>query len=220
MDQGQTAAFAGAMDHPPTSTWEIINPREYEQRHIPALPLLPDIHPFVDKLYKPYDIGQIGQLDLHILTEIFGGDSAARDLTPAWDGGIYWAGQSLSAKTPAQQAATGSLALFYLSVWKNTASAQAFAQLYSHQLGRKYSGLKPDLDAQRTPPPDLPAGSQELIYSTAEGPVLITTRGKFVFVAESFPLPLARKLTALIFDAQGSGDLRMAKTSPDRKSVV
>ena len=30
MDKGQEAAFAGALDRPPTSTWEIINPREYE----------------------------------------------------------------------------------------------------------------------------------------------------------------------------------------------
>ena len=75
MDQGQTAAFAGALDHPPTSSWEIINPREYEKRHIPAVPLLPDIHPLVDKLYQPYDIGQVGQLDVHILTELFGGDA-------------------------------------------------------------------------------------------------------------------------------------------------
>ena len=74
MDKGQNAAFAGTLDHPPTSSWEIINPREYEKRHLPAVPLLPDIHPLVDKLYKPYDIGQVGQLDLHILAEIFGGD--------------------------------------------------------------------------------------------------------------------------------------------------
>jgi hypothetical protein len=40
--------------------------------------------------------------------------------------------------------------------------------------------------------------------------VVITTRGKLVFVAESFPLDLARKLTALILDAQGTGDLKMA----------
>ena len=35
MDQGQAAAFAGALDRPPTSSWEIINPREYEKKHIP-----------------------------------------------------------------------------------------------------------------------------------------------------------------------------------------
>jgi hypothetical protein len=212
MGQGQAAAFAGALDRPPTSTWEIINPLEYEKKHVPPVPLLPDIHPLVDKLYKPYDIGQVGQLDLHILTEIFAGDAAARDLTPAWDGGIYWAGQRLSAKTPEEQASTKSLALFYLSAWKNAASAKAFAKLYADDLGRKYSGLKPDLDAQRTTA-DLPPGSTEQVFSTNEGPVLITTRGKFVFTAESFDLEVARKLTILILDAQGTGDLRMAEAT-------
>jgi hypothetical protein len=205
MDQGQTAAFAGALDRPPTSSWEIINPREYEKKHVPSVPILPDIHPLVDAVYKPYDIGQVGQLDLHILAEIFGGESAARSLTPAWDGGIYWAGQRRSATT-AEKATTKSLALFYLSAWKNATSAQIFARLYADELGRKYSGLKPDLDAKRTSP----AGVEEQVFTTAEGPVLITTRGKMVFVAESFDLDLARKLTAYIFDAQGTGDLKMA----------
>src|SRR5208337_427289 len=62
MDQGQKAAFAGTLDRPPSSTWEIINPREYEKKHIPAIPLLPNIHPLTDSAYKPYDIGQVGQL--------------------------------------------------------------------------------------------------------------------------------------------------------------
>lgn len=110
--------------------------------------------------------------------------------------------------TPVEQAGTKSIALFYLSVWKNTASAQAFAQLYAGELGRKYSGLKRDAAAERS----TPAGVEEQIYSTGEGPVLITTRGKLVFVAESFDLELARKLTALILDAQGTGELRMAGT--------
>jgi hypothetical protein len=200
MDQGQAAAFAGAMDRPPTSSWEIINPLEYEKKHVPAVPLLPNIHPLLDKLYIPYDIGQIGQLDLRIMAEIFGGDKAARDLTPAWDGGLYWAGQRRSAKSDAEKASTSALALFYLSAWKNAASAQAFARLYGDSLGRKYSGLKP-----------VPAtADDEQVYTTSEGPVVITTHGKLVFVAESFDLELARKLTALVLDAQGTGELRMA----------
>jgi hypothetical protein len=208
MDQGQNAAFAGALDRPPTSTWEIINPREYERRHIPAVPLLPDIHPLVDTLYKPYDIGQVGQLDLHILSELFGGDSAASDLTSAWNGGIYWAGQLRSAATPAAQDSTASLALFYLSAWKNEASAEAFAKLYANSLPRKYSGVHKDSAADTAAPAN--SGDAEQVYSTNEGPVVITTRGKLVFVAESFPLPLARKLTALVLDAQGGGAMRMA----------
>ncbi|HKF47362.1 MAG TPA: hypothetical protein VKB38_08380 [Terracidiphilus sp.] len=214
MDKGQNAAFAGALDHPPSSTWEIINPREYEQKKVPVVPLMPDIHPIVDKDYKAYDIGQVGELDLHILTQLFGGDAAAREMTPAWDGGIYWAGQRRSATTAAEQADTKSISLFYLSAWRSSASAQAFAQLYADSLGRKYSGLHRDTNAEKTAPADVPSGTAEQVFTTNEGPVTITTRGKLVFVAESFDLPMARKLTQMILDSQGTGDLRMADATP------
>jgi hypothetical protein len=214
MDQGQTAAFPGTLDRPPTSSWEIMNPRKYEQKSTPTIPLLPNIHPLVDKLYKPYDIGQVGQLDLHILAGIFAGEDAARDLTPAWNGGIYWAGQRLSATTAAEQNSTNSLGLFYLSNWKSGASAKAFAQMYSKELGRKYSGLKPDVADEKDGAAGLPEGETEQVFTTSEGPVVITTRDKLVFVAESFPLDLARKLTRLILDAQGTGELKMAEVWP------
>jgi hypothetical protein len=216
MDQGQKAAFAGTLDRPPTSTWEIINPREFEKSKLPVVPLMPDIHPIIDKTYKPYDIGQVGELDLHILTELFGGDNAARDLTPSWDGGIYWAGQRLSATTPAEQASTKSISLFYLSAWKNAASAQAFSELYANALGRKYSGLHKDDAAAHSAPADAPEGTVEQVYSTNEGPVVITTRGRLVFVAESFDLDQARKLATLILDTQGTGDLKMADSARPR----
>jgi hypothetical protein len=220
MDKGQTAAFAGALDRPPTSSWEIINPREYEARHLPSVPLLPDIHPIVDRDYKPYDIGQVGQLDLHILAEIFGGDDAARDLTSAWDGGLYWAGQRLSATTPAEKASTKSISLLYLSEWKNAASAQAFAGLYAHELDHKYSAVKQDVVAESTDAVSLPPSTDERVFSTNEGPVLITTRGNLVFVAESFDLSTARKLAALILDAQGTGPLKMATATPAARPAL
>jgi hypothetical protein len=208
MDQGQTAAFAGALDRPPTSSWEIINPRVYEQKQMPAIPLLPNFHPLTDKLYKPYDIGQVGQLDLRILAELFGGDSAAMDLTPAWNGGLYWAGQLRSATTPAAQDNTNSLGLFYLSAWKSPVSANDFVRMYAENLGRKYSNVHLDTSASATASSN--DGTEERVYSTSEGPVVITVRGKLVFVTESFPLDVARKLTSLILDAQGGGELRMA----------
>ena len=143
MDRGQAAAFTGTLDHPPTSSWEIMNPLEYEKGHAPAVPLLPNIHPLVDSLYKPYDIGQIGQLDLHILTELFGGDEAAADLTPAWDGGLYWAGQRLSAKTRgrASPEPTPLPSSIFLS-GRTRLPRSAFAQLYAEELGHKYSGVE------------------------------------------------------------------------------
>jgi hypothetical protein len=116
---------------------------------------------------------------------------------------------------------TNSIALFYLSAWKNTASARAFARLYADELGRKYSRVKLDHEAQSASPVSGPSGftvypplaslAEEQVYSTNEGPVIITTRGKLVFVAESFDLDVARKLTTLILDAQGTGELKMAE---------
>ncbi|KAA6457623.1 hypothetical protein DYQ86_22655 [Acidobacteria bacterium AB60] len=215
IDQGQKAAFAGALDRPPSSTWEIINPREFEKAKIPVVPLLPDIHPLLDPLYKPYDIGQVGELDLHILAQLFGGETAARDLTPAWDGGLYWAGQLRSA-TPAEQASTRSIAFFYLSSWKSQASAEAFAKLYADSLGRKYSGLHREEKPEGAAPSGTSSDNIEQVFTTDEGPVLITIRGKQVFVAESFDLTTARKLTAMILEAQGTGELRTTQLTQPR----
>jgi hypothetical protein len=118
--------------------------------------------------------------------------------------------------TPAEQASTKSIGLFYLSIWKNADSAQVFTKLYAKNLGRKYSSLQ--LQTSASLPSSSSDGSVEQVYSTDEGPVVITTRGKLIFVAESFPLPLARKLTSLILDAQGGGAMRM--TSIPQPSVA
>jgi hypothetical protein len=206
MDKGRKAAFEGVLDRPPASSWEVMNPRAYEQGKQPPVLSMPDIHPLLNSRYTPYDVGQVGQLDLRILAQIFGGEGAARDLTPAWDGGIYWAGQLISAKTPAEQGSTKSIALMYLSAWKSAASASSFARMYVDQLGRKYSGVK--LDVADMPLND--AHGEETIYSTNEGPVVITVRGKYVFVSESFDLETARKLTDLLIDGQGTGEIRTA----------
>jgi len=207
MDRGQTAAFTGALDRPPTSTWEIMNPREYEKGHVPSVPYLPNIHPLLDATYRPYDIGQVGELDVQIVANLFSGEKAARDLAPAWDGGFYWAGQKLNA-TPAEQATTKSIAFFYLSMWKNEKSAEAFASIYADELGRKYSGLKADNTASKDE--NGGDGTSEKAWTTNEGPVVITQKGKLVFVAESFDLPVARKLASMILGAQGNGPLQNA----------
>lgn len=57
-------------------------------------------------------------------------------------------------------------------------------------------------------------------FTTDEGPVVITTRGAMVFVAESFPLKLARQLTSMILDAQGGGDMQMTDSVPPIGSPV
>jgi hypothetical protein len=215
MDKGRDAAFSGVLDRPPASSWEVINPRAYEQSKPSPVLVLPDIHGLLNKRYRAYDVGQVGQLDLRILAQIFGGEGAARELTPAWDGGIYWAGQLLSAKTPEEQDSTKSIALLYLSAWKNNASAQVFAHMYAEDLGRKYSGLK----LAKEEVASAKGRGDEIVYNTNEGPVVITVRGKFVFVSESFDLDTARQLTDLLIDGQGSGEIRTAALDPGNANL-
>jgi hypothetical protein len=84
--------------------------------------------------------------------------------------------------------------------------------MYAEQLGRKYSGVKLDVADEAS----ASALGSEVIYDTNEGPVVITERGKLVFVSESFDLETARKLADLLIDGQGTGETRAAGvTLPD-----
>lgn len=194
-DKGATGAFAGVLDNPPATSYEIMNPRAYEQHvKVPVL-TMPDVHGLLDADYSPYDVGVMGELDVHMLTELFGGQQMAAALTPAWDGGIYYVVQQKSAP---DKDSTASIGLLYLSRWKTPEAAAAFAKMYAGELGQQYSNVTRDAKDESDP--------SEQVYSSNEGPMLISTQGNMVLVSESFPLPLARKLEFLMFGAQASGD--------------
>jgi hypothetical protein len=200
---GKDAAFGAVLANPPGSTFEILHPAAY-MAHAPVPVLrMPDIHPLIDADYTPYDVGVMGEYDVRILTELFGGQQIADALTPEWAGGIYYAAQRKSAVTAEAKLSTASIGLLYESKWKNEDSARSFARVYAGQLPRKYSGL-----VRRTKDE---ADSDEQVYTTNEGDVLVTISGKGVFVSEGFPLALARKLRDLISSVQGSGPLNVAE---------
>jgi len=184
-------AYAGVLDRPPASSYEIMNPHAYEQQALVPVLNMPDIHPLIDGLYSPYDIGVMGELDVRILAELFGGNQIAADLTPAWDGGIYYAAQK---KDATDKDSTASVALFYLSRWKSKDAAGAFVKMYADELSKKYNHVERDTSAETSP--------DEQIYNTTEGPVLIGTSGRDVFISESFDLATARKLQLLMIGAQ------------------
>ncbi|HEV2274878.1 MAG TPA: hypothetical protein VGR96_11975 [Acidobacteriaceae bacterium] len=206
-DKGPQYAFAGVLDRPPSSSYEIMNARAYEREQSVPLLRMPDVHPLLDAGYEPYDIGVMGELDVKILAGLFGGEAAAAALTPQWNGGLYYVAQSKSAKTAEQRASTASLCLLYLSAWRNEASAAEFAKMYGRQIGVKYSGVERDSAAETTP--------DEKIYRTNEGPVLIVREGKQVFISESFDLDLARKLQFLLLGAQ-QGDATQIVATQER----
>jgi hypothetical protein len=211
-DKGVDMAFAGVLDRPPSTSFEIMNPRSYERRAKIPLLQMPDVHGLLDDQFEPYDIGVMGSLDVRILTELFAGDEAAAALTPAWDGGIYYAVQSKTAKTAEQRTQTGSVALLYLSAWKSPEAAKTFASIYADELSKKYSAVKRDTAAE---------SSGEQIYTTSEGPVLIALNGNQVFTSESFDLTLAHKLELLMVGAQlQSGNVQTANGTPTARDLA
>jgi hypothetical protein len=206
---GKDAAFANVLATPPASTAEILHPEAY-MAHVPVPVLrLPNIHPLIDSEYVPYDVGVLGEFDVRILAELFGGPEIADMLTPEWNGGVYYAAQKRSAVTAEAKSATGSIAILYESKWKNEAAARAFLQMYARELPRKYSGVvrrkKDEVDGNQ-------GGGSEQIYTTNEGDVLLANSGTGVFVSEGFPLELARKLRDLVTSIQSDAPLQLAGT--------
>ena len=144
----------------------------------------------------------MGELDVRILAELFGGPEVSKAITPAWDGGIYYAAQRRSAVTPQAKESTASLGLLYYSRWKSPAAAEAFMKIYAGYLVKKYSGVtRRDKDE---------AYAVEQIYSTNEGDVLLSISGSSVYVGEGFPLEQSRILRDRIAEAQASGPIRLA----------
>jgi hypothetical protein len=212
--EGVKAAFADVLENPPSSSFEIMNPKAY-MAHTPVPVLrLPDIHPLLDPEYIPYDLGVMGELDVRMLTELFGGQQISAALTPEWAGGVSYAAQRKSAVTAEEKASTASIGLLYYSRWKNVDSARSFMRVYTQQIFRKYSGV-----SRRSQDEANEANKDEQIYSTSEGDVLISRSGEGVFVSEGFELPLARKLRDQIVSAQPEGPLQIAGATPHELSL-
>jgi hypothetical protein len=198
---GKQAAFADVLANPPSSSFEIMHPDAYMDHAAVPVIHLPDIHPLLDADYTPYDIGVMGELDVRILVELFGGREMTEALAPAWNGGIYYAAQRKSA-TAAEKESTASLGLIYYSRWKNRDSARSFVHTYASQIPRKYSNV-----VERTKDE---IGDGEQVFSTNEGDVLISLSGTGVFIGEGFDLGLARKLRDSVVSVQVEGPMQRA----------
>jgi hypothetical protein len=206
--KGKQAAFADVLANPPSSSFEIMNPDAY-MAHVPVPVLrLPDIHPLIDADYTPYDLGVMGELDVRMLIELFGGREIASALAPEWNGGIYYAAQRKSAVTPAEKESTKSVSLLYYSRWKNADSARSFMRIYANQIPRKYSGVTRQAKDEKD--------DDERVYSTNEGDVLISRSGSSVYIGEGFDLARSRKLRDSIASVQAEGPVRLAKV-PQRE---
>ncbi len=190
VNDGAQRAFAGVLEAPPNSSYEIMTPEAYRQHRPVPLMRLPDIHPLLKEAgYEPYDVGVMGELDVRMTTELFGGRPLAEAVAPAWDGGVYYAAQRTRPKNGApagEKLTTASLALLYSSRWKNEDSARSFFEVFDQEIPRQYDGLVRRKAEEKD--------ENERVYTTSEGDVLLTLEGKTVWVSEGFELAMARKL--------------------------
>lgn len=128
---GTEKAFAGVLDAPPSASAQILHPDVYLANAPMPVLRLPDVHPELTKAgWLPYDVGVMGELDVRMTTELFGGRPLAEALAPNWAGGIYLAAQKKDA-SEADKGTTKSIGLMYLSRWKNADSAASFSRSLS-----------------------------------------------------------------------------------------
>lgn len=215
MKAGTDRAFTGVLDAPPSASFQIMTPAAYLRDQPIPLMKLPDIHPLLKRAgYIPYDVGVMGELDVRMTTELFGGEPLAKALAPEWDGGVYYAAQRNSA-TAAEKDTTASLALLYSSQWKNKDSARSFFEVFEQELPRQYDGLERRQSDEKD--------DDERVYSTREGDVLLALKDNTVWVSEGFDLPLARKLRESVDQANapiGSGPVMQARVIPSGHDLV
>ncbi len=211
VNSGVDAAFTQALLHPPSSSHEILHPQDYlSHKPVPVL-TVPDIHGLLDKDWEPYDVGVMGELDVRILTELFGGRELAIPVSEEWAGGLYYAAQRRSA-TAVDKTHKGSIGVMYYSQWNNHDSARSFMNVYAGALPRKYDSIKPV---------EFQDGDEDhLLFTTEEGDVWITLDDTGVFVSEGFDRATARKLEAMFRDAQGHGPLQSAFTTSQGRELT
>jgi hypothetical protein len=208
---GPERAFAGVLDAPPNSSAEILHPADYLAKKVEPVLRLPDIHPALSAAgWVPYDVGVMGELDVRMTAELFGGRPLALALAPEWDGGIYYAAQKKDA-SDADKATTKSVAILYAQRWKDADSARSFFHIFEEELPRQYDGLTRRKADEKD--------DDERVYSTREGDVVLSRQDNMVWISEGFDAALGRSLRDVIVTANlsGTGPVMSAGAStPDR----
>ena len=140
--KGVDRAFAGVLDAPPSTTFQILNPDAYLRGQAIPLLKLPDIHPLLkDAGYLPYDVGVMGELDVRMTAELFGGEP----LPVHWlRSGPAASTTPHSARTPPPHRRTPPPPLPFCTApsGRTRTLARSFFNVFEQELPRQYDGLK------------------------------------------------------------------------------
>jgi hypothetical protein len=211
---GKQLAFTGVLTTPPRNTREVMEPKVYAAgEQLPPISL-PEMRKLLGKDYEPYDVGNLGEFDVHVLLKQFAGEKTADKLGPHWRGGAYYAAERRAgmagkatdcAAKPAdaklleaQNAAC--LAVLIETRWDTPASAAQFAERYAALLLVKYRFAQTLTDESGKPEEDRKPGAHCFTcfggerWLTDEGQVTISQLGASVLVLETFDDALTPRL--------------------------
>ena len=191
---GKQKAYSDAFVNPPHTTRQIMEPKTYlSGEQIEPLPLPDFKHIF--KNYKRFDIGAIGEFDVAVLIDQYGGAEVSRDLYSAWRGAYYYVAQPKG-----DPAAT--LGLLFVSRWSDPFSAARFAAIYAKYLPNRYlhvSETGPEIDKSIVETVSTRQVTGLHTWLTEAGPVVIEVDGDTVLITESLDQSTTEKLESAVF---------------------
>jgi hypothetical protein len=194
--RGKQAAFAGVFQHPPSDTRQIMQPSTYLSSEPQPQVKVIDLQRVLGPEWQRVDISGIGEIDLHILLRVWGGDDAAKLLTSAWHGGYYVA---LSPKNAPQNAP---LSLALTLQLDSPEDALRFAELYVLALPKRYSSVQPAASGPALLQPAA-ADAKPFLgqWMTEQGLVSLYEDGATIVALESFGPTDSAKIHAALAPA-------------------
>jgi hypothetical protein len=177
---GKEKAYAGVFKNPPHSSREIMEPTVYiSGEKLPPMPLADFKKDF--KNYDKFDIGAMGEFDVALLVNQYGGTEVSKRLYPHWRGGYYYA-------VHPKADPSAPLGVMYLSRWSSPQKATEFAYIYAKGLKDRYARANEVGDAAKDSKPrnytvETLTGTHS--WLTEEGAVVIEVKGDLVLVTES-----------------------------------
>jgi hypothetical protein len=188
---GTQAAYAGALEHPPIDTLQIMRPQTYlDKQTVPPLNI-PDLDKLIAPDYERYDFAGMGAFDVYLLAKQYAPQRDAKEYYSHWRGGYYLAAHLKAA--PKNQ-----ISLVYFSRWDSPEAARAFATLYNSYTPERYE-LTPSSSPSAAAQVDN-AGDMTFAWDFGpSGKVIITTHGSDMLVLEGFSDSVAQSARGLLF---------------------
>ena len=213
---GKDRAYSGVFKDPPRSTRQIMEPGTYlSGEKLPPLKI-PALDAVLGSDYQKLDDGVMGEFDAMVFLKQFGSPEQARQVTPQWRGGYYYAARRLGksddktgndksgddrqadAKTADSSGShvpikLGDVALLYVSRWATPAAAHDFAEVYRASVPRRYPGAQPLIRVGQST-----AKEDFAHWDTSDGSILLEVKGDHVVAVESFDQITASNLVSIL----------------------